>query len=359
MMFLRRLARALASVVALATLCAFVVPATAGASTETSTQAKKLSTAACDGFADYFTIEFLVAFASAFAGFGGDPGTGGGGSAGASQGAKGADGKAKEAPPTPEEIQDIFHLIFSPKLQAVTALLARESPRSIQQVFARQQAVFTRGVDILEGLGLKKQQLAELAKLDLSPNTDVSGVLGKVDLSKAKLRAAAKDFGRDAGALDLNGKVSRVQQRAFQQTGTQCGVFPASPVPCKSLVAADVAAPLVGGTPTVKLDQGSCVFDGPAEPGADQPVMVVDLYRTPRTYDRLVGQLQDPQQVDGDTVVADGFATFGHDKTCGKTLYGRTPHDTIVVAVCAPGDAEVTDAQLTGVRDAVAQAVAA
>jgi hypothetical protein len=340
-----------APIVAIATIGALVLvlalPAGAGA----ASRAAKPSEKACDGFADYFTIEFLVAFASAFAGVGSSSldgttsGTGGTGGTGSSI--------------SGEEIQDIFHLIFSPKLEAVTALLAHEAPPSIQGLFAKQQAVFTRGIDILEGLGLTKHQLQQLATLDLSPDTDVTKLLGDVKISRAKLRAAGKKFGKDAGALDLNRVVSRTQQRAFQQTGTQCGVFPKSPVKCASLVDAGVAAPLLGGAPVVKAEQGSCTYTGPAEPGADEPVMVVDVYPTPRTFGRFAKQLQNPEKLDADSYLTDGFSSFASSKTCGKTLYSRTTAHTIVVALCPPDGAEVTPAQLEQVRDAAAAALAA
>ena len=335
-------------VVALLTLIATLPGLVVPASTASAARTSKVSDKACDGFADYFTIEFLVAFASAFAGIG----SGGLGGSGSSKGGTSSSVSA-------EEIQDIFHLIFSPKLQAVTALLAHEAPSSIQGLFAKQEAVFNRGVDILEGLGLTRKQLQQLAALDLSPNTDVSKVLGDVKVSKAKLRAAGKEFGRDAGALDLNRVVNRAQQRAFQRTGTQCGVFPDSRIKCGSLVGTEVSAPLVGGAPTVKDKQGSCTYTGPAEPGADEPLMIVDVYPTPRTFERFAKQLQSPQNVDADTYLADGFSSFASSKTCGKTLYSRTAADTIVVALCPPGDAEVTADQLVSVRDAAAAALAA
>jgi hypothetical protein len=309
-------------------------PATAGA----STPRQKLSNEACDGFADYFTIEFLVAFASAFAGLGGES-------------AKADDGSTVTA----DDVANTFHLIFSPKLEKITGTLAAESPKSIRKLFARQHAVFAQGVDMLEELGLTKRQLKVLSELDLSPNTDVAQLLGEVKVSKAKLLTAAKDFGKIAAPLDLNDSTTAAQQRAFQQTGTRCGVFPESDLDCESLVGTELSAPLVGGDPAVKNDQGSCTYTGPAGADGDEPVMIVDVYPSPRTFDRLIKALPDAEKV-GDAYVADGFSSFSSTKTCGKTLYSQNDGDTIVVALCPPGDGDVNADDLLQVRDAVVAA---
>ena len=309
-----------------------------------STPAQRLSDEACDAFADYFTIEFLVAFASAFAGLGDD------------LGADSGNGKGQGASTTKEEIENTFHLIFSPKLEAITGTLAEESPKSIRKLFAKQQAVFAEGVDLLEEAGLTKKQLAALAELDLSPDTDLDQVLGDVKISKKKIKAAAKEFGKSASALDLNDKATAAQQRAFQQTGTRCGVFPESDIDCESLVAPELSARLVGGEATVKNDDGSCTYAGPVGADGDEPVMIVDVYPSARSFDRLVRQLPNAQKIDDDSAVADGFSSFSSAKTCGKTLFSKTGDDTIVVALCPPGDGDVAVDDLTEVRDSVVDA---
>ena len=316
-------------------LSAAALPAPAAAP---STRAQKLSTAACDAFADYFTIEFLVAFASAFAGLGEelDSGSGGG-----------------DEQITKEDIQDIFHLVFSPRLESVTATLGKEAPKSIRGLFAKQRAVFADGIDKLEEIGVTKKQLVALARLDLSADADVKQILGDVDIPKRKLTAAAREFGKRADALDLNDEVSKAQQRDFQQTGTTCGVFPASARDCEQLVASDLSSPLVGGEPTVGNNDGSCTYAGPTGADGDEPVMAVDVYQTPRTFERLVEQLQGAEELDPDTRLADGFSSFSSTKTCGKTLYTRTDDQSIVIAVCPPGDGEIDTADLLRVRDSI------
>jgi hypothetical protein len=332
--------RALRHVVATVVIAALVVAATAAPAPASRA---RISAAGCDAFADYFTIEFLVAFASAFAGLGDELGTDGA-------------AKGKKNPVTKEDIQDVFHLVFSPKLEAVTATLAREAPKSIRGLFARQRDVFARGVHQLAGIGLTKRQLAALAKLDLKPDTDIKSVLGDVDLPKAELTAAAREFGKHADDLDLNDVVSKDQQRDFQRTGATCGVFPVTGLDCKSLVSTDLTRALVGGTAKVTNDQGTCTYAGPKDPGGDEPVMMIDVYKTPRAFGRLVEQLQGGESIDEDTHLSQGFSTFSSTKTCGKTLYGRTSDSTVVIAVCAPNDGDIDTARLEQARDEVVAA---
>ena len=144
----------------------------------------------------------------------------------------------------------------------------------------------------LEGLGLTTKQIQALAKIDLAPDTDVKDVLGDVDIPRAKILAAARDFGEDADALNLNDVVTKSQQAAFQRAGSTCGVFPISDLDCASLVGTDVTSRLVGGAATVTNDDGSCVYAGPKDPGGDEPEMVVDVYKTRRSFARSVAQLQ-------------------------------------------------------------------
>jgi hypothetical protein len=333
-----------ASIAALLVVCALVVGVAMPATTVgASTRRAPLSTKACDAFVEYFQIEFLVAFANAFAGLGQDAGSDSGGS---------------DTGPTREQIQDTFHLILSPKLEVLTGTLAQEGPKSIRSLFARQEAVFARGRDILGDAGLTKKQLKALATIDLSPDTDVSEVLGDVKLSKKKIAAAAKEFGEHSADLNLDDTTTPAQQRAFQNAGTGCGVFPGTDVACDSLVSSELQRRLLGGATTVKDDQGSCTFTGPKDARGDEPVLIVDLYGSQRTFDRLVEQLQGGEQVDADTYLTEGFSSFSAVKTCGRTLYSKTADGTLVVALCAPDDGPVATNDLTEVRDSVVTATA-
>ena len=96
-------------VAALMVAVAIVASAQPASPTQPSTRAS-ISNAGCDAFSDYFTIEFLVVFATAFAGLGEELG--------------GTTEPGTDRPVTKEDIQDVFHLIFSPKLEDVTSTLA-------------------------------------------------------------------------------------------------------------------------------------------------------------------------------------------------------------------------------------------
>jgi len=310
----------------------------------------QLSNKACDAFADYFTIEFLVAFASAFAGLGEDLGSDSGRGSG-----NGSNGGGKESV-SAKEIADTFHLVFSPKLANITGTLADEGPRSIRRLFAKQRDVFEYGVELLRKAGLSNKQISALATLDLSPDTDLDEVLGETDIPEKKIEEAADQFGERTGELDLNDEATPRQQRAFQRAGSGCGVFPDSDIDCESLVPSELAAPLVGGEPDVTNDDGSCTYTGPSPSDNDEPVLAVDVYPSARTFERLIEQLQGGQKIDDDAYVTEGFSSFSSIKTCGRTLYSRTDRDTVVVALCPPGDGEVADADLIAVRDAVVAA---
>jgi hypothetical protein len=129
-----------------------------------------------------------------------------------------------------------------------------------------------------------------------------------------------------------------------------------SDINCQTLVGDELTSPLIGGAATVKNDSGSCTYQGPKDPGGDAPVMIIDVYQTPRSFARLVEQLGGGEQIDADTHLADGFSTFSSTKTCGKTLYSRTADSSVVIAVCPPNDGPIATQDLVAVRDAVVAA---
>jgi hypothetical protein len=327
--------------VALATLVGLVALAVpAGASVPE--RVGKLPDTACDAFVDYFQIEFLAAFASAFANVG-----------------QNLDPKSKTGGKgfTQADIQNTFHLIFSPKLEQVTDTLATQGPKSIRHLFAQQRDVYTRGVAILRDIGLTPKQITALATVKLSPDTDLTKLLGDVKLTKGQIRNAARRFGQHAGALNLNDTVTPAQQKSFQDAGTGCGVFPGTDVKCADLVSSDLEQRVLGGPATVKNKQGSCTYTGPSDPGGDTPVMVVDVYDGVRTFDRLFEQLKGGQMVDPNTYITQGFTSFSDTKTCGRTLYSKATAATVVVAACASNDAAIPDDDLAAVRDSVVNAI--
>lgn len=282
--------------------------------------------AACEAFADYFQVEYLVAFASTFAGI----------------------GDKQKAEATRAEIRDTFHLLLSPKLEQVTRTLADGSDPALSKLFVRQAKGFARGVALLEGVGLTKQQIQILSELDLKPETDLQQVVGDVNLDKAELKRAVKKFAASATSIDLNQATSR-ERRAFAAAGTACGVFPAD-VTCSQVVTTDEAAALLGVPATAKNEDGTCTYTGPPDKSRDAAELAVDVYESSLAFDRIAGSAQS-QSVPGvgDAAVAvDGFSSFSSVKTCGRTLIVKQGERTVVVAACT-GDTLPSTEALAGI----------
>jgi hypothetical protein len=286
---------------------------------------------ACEAFADYFQIEYLVAFASAFASLGG-----------------------KQQPKDAEaQIRDTFHLILSPKLQKITETLAAGTRPPARRLFVQQGKVYAKGVALLEGVGLTKDQIQKLSELDLKPETDLQQVIGDVQLDKQELNRAVKKFGATTANLDLNEATAK-ERAAFQAAGTACGVFPAA-LDCATVVTRAEAGSLLGATPKVANEDGTCTYTVAARSaGGDDAVLAVDAYKSSLAYDRLTSSAQN-QAVPGvgDAAVAvDGFNAFSSIKTCGRTLITKQAEQTVVVAACTGAPLPTTDA-LAGVATKV------
>jgi hypothetical protein len=319
--------RALATVVGAMLLAGIASPATAAPREDA---AKPPTRPACEAFADYFQIEFLVAFAAAFAGL----------------------GDQQQAAATEAEIRDTFHLILSPKLEQITRTLADGTDPALRKLFVRQVRAFARGVALLEGVGLTQEQIQVLSELDLTAETDLEQVIGDVDLDQAELERAAEKFGSSSKAIDLD-DATRKEGRAFQGAGSLCGVFPVG-VSCGRVVTTDEAAAVLGGRATTKNDDGTCTYTGSAGTGGDAPELGVDVYQSSLAFDRLStsGQGQSVPGVGDAAVVIDGFNSFTRTNTCGRTLFVKQAEQTVVVAACT-GETLPSNDVLAGVASNV------
>ena len=278
--------------------------------------------AACEAFADYFQVEYLVAFASAFAGI----------------------GDKEKAKATAVEIRDTFHLLLSPKLEQVTRTLADGTDPALRKLFVRQARGFARGVALLEGVGLTKEQIQKLSELDLKPETDLQKVVGDVNLDKAELKRSVKKFGASAKSIDLNEATSK-ERRAFTAAGSACGVFPVG-VNCARVVTPDEAAAVLGGEATTKNQDGTCTYTSSAGNGGDAPELAVDVYQSSLAFDRLgtSAQGQGVPGVGDEAAVVDGFNAFSSTNTCGRTLFVKQAEQTVVVAACTGATSPSTEA---------------
>lgn len=289
------------------------------------------SRATCEAFADYFQVEYLVAFATAFASL----------------------GDANDADKAATEIADTFHLILSPKMERVTRTLARGTSPALRSLFRRQSAAFAAGVELLAGAGITKAQLASLASLDLGPNTDLQAVFGDVRLDKQELDAAVADFHDDAQSLDLNAGTPR-QQRAFAAAGTACGVFPTSDLDCADVVTTDEAAALLGGPTTVKSEDGTCVYALSTAATGGTTELAIDVYESSLAFDRLTQFAENPNIPGvGDAAVSiGGFSSFSSTNSCGRTVIAKQGERTVTVAACT-GDTTPSVEALAGIANDV------
>jgi hypothetical protein len=317
----------LVAAVATASLALGAVPAAAAPS---ATDSAPPTPEACEAFSDYFQIEFLVAFASAFAQVGDE----------------------KDAAKAEAEIRNSFHLLLSPKLEQVTQTLADGTGPPLRKLFRQQAKAFGKGVAMLADLGLSAEQIQSLADVELTAETDLQAVVGDVDLDKQELSRATKKFGATADSIDINGATAK-QKQAFSAAGSSCGVFPVGGE-CRTLVSADEAEAFLGAPAETADDDGTCTYTAKAASAQDDLELAVDVYESTLAYDRLTASSQNQSVPDvGEAAIAiDGFNAFSSIKTCGRTLFVRQGGRTVVVAACV-GDAPPSAESLGAIANTV------
>jgi hypothetical protein len=329
--------RVLAATV-LTAVAAWGVPA-ATASATVANAGTQLSDSYCSAFVDYFTVSFVAEFAAALA------------KSFSSSGTTDTNGKP---PPDPEVIRATFLLVYSPKLDKLSASLSKGGERVLRPVFKDQQAVFAHGRDLLQQAGLTPHQLDAIAsaKIDTS-SAALQDLTGTVKLDEKKLTKLAKQFKGELAALDKE-KGNRRARAAFERAGSQCGAFPSSTVDCTKVLPQSEAATILGDTAT--QDGHDCAYEGPEPTTGLQPKVGVEVYDGARAYNGLVKNVKNGTAVSG---VGDrasshaGYTAYGNEKTCGRTLDVLAGDRTIAVALCLANDAEVTDAQLIDIAKGV------
>jgi hypothetical protein len=286
---------------------AVVAPSAAGATVE---RAPKPTF--CNAFSEYFDLSFQIQFVKAFAGATGDESA-------------------------QEQVGDVFTLVMSPKFEHLASTMADSAPKQIRSMFADQAKVFARGAGVLEDLGVTRQQIQTLATapVELS-NDDLTALLGKVDISKADLEAAATKFNGDA-ALERS-DASQGKRAAFERAITACGIVPGTDVDCDELVEPEEAAAILGSAAQVDASDGSCVYEGSAQDTGDPAELTVEVYEGSRAYQRFTedAQIQSVPDLGKRATAIDGYATFSRTKTCGRTIVVDDGSRTVVVALCVP-----------------------
>lgn len=295
--------------------------------------------ATCEAFGDYFettyTLSFILAFAQGLASAGDD----------ASSGDPTAGGPEDEEFDA-EQLEDIFLLVLSPRLEQATKVLADSGPRALRAPLRAQQQAFGFGTELLrDDLGLTERQIDSLRAADLT-QSDPDDLASSAGIDDAALERAAARFGEEAENLDLEGATTTPkQERAFVTLGERCGVLPAD-LDCDDVLTSADVADLVGSPVDVSDDNGTCEYEGPDDDGFEAPTVAVDVYATATAYAQLTGTAigEAVDDVGTEATRIDGSSTFSSGSSCGATLLVRAdrPDVALAVAVCL-GDEPVTD----------------
>jgi hypothetical protein len=310
-------ATVLASALGLAAL-----PGTAGARTASA----RPSSSTCTSFGEFYSVQFLLAFVGGFA-----------------DAAAGPDKKDEVA-----DAKSVAQLIFSPKLQKVTAELATSAPKVLRNGWSKAAKAYGEGVKILRDLGLTDKQISQLANADLNQNDKVDSkeFNDKYHVTKAELTAAGRKFRKVQTSIFK--KATRTEGAALQTLSVQCGVTPDKSVDCSTLVTDAEVQALVG---PITDSSEACSWDGTKGDTGLKPELAVEVFRNPDVFTQKTKKLTDttPVSVADKALLASGFTSSTRGATCGKTLYVQSGSDTIVVALCLPNDVDPTEAQIVDV----------
>jgi hypothetical protein len=253
------------------------------------------------------------------------------------------------------EAEREFALILSPKLEQLSRVLAENAEPPLDEALRKQADAYAQGVALLQAAGLTQAQVDALAAAptDISSD-DLATLLGGANLQQAGIVRAADQLARIRQKSDI-AAASAPARAAYQRAGVDCGVLPEAGVKCKRLVTAAEASAVLGAKARVANDGNSCLATVGKKPAADGPLLAVDVYRSPRAYDRITAG-NEAQAVAGVGDVASmlrSFNTFGSIKTCGHTLVVKVAERTTVVAVCLGTGVDVPEATLTDLAQKV------
>src|SRR5690606_23776028 len=131
-------------------------------------------------------------------------------------------------------------------------------------------------------------------------NQSPTDLASELDIDQSDLEAAAEKFGESAGDVLEVEDATEAQERALQRFAADCGTVPEPGLDCNELVSEELQEELLGDTAEVENDDGTCTYTVDGEGGVDEPELAVDVYRSPDTFERLVGQYENAEEVDDD-----------------------------------------------------------
>ena len=327
-----RCTRWLAAATCAAVLGSTAAAASAGASAPRPAPSDKY----CEAVQTNYAVTILIGFISAFADIGND-----------------ASGDSGGETADPDEIRGTFLLVLSPALESTSRELAKGGSKRLRKIFAAQGKVFARGVEILkDDVGLTDEQIDALSNIELSTDPNSASELETVfednDIDEDEVKALGKDFAqqlKDTGLADIGPK----QRQEFERLGTRCGVTASTEFACEDLINPEDATAILGVEATVDDDE-PCAYLGPDPETGLQSELAVEVYESARAYERFTESATESDTFDGvgDKAISfEGFSVGGSIKTCGRTLVAVAGERTIVVALCLPDDAPVSDDVLT------------
>ncbi len=341
-----RIIRATALAVTLA-----LVPTLAPAPASATVGRAPLTDDYCSAFSEFYSVTVLVEFSVAlFEAFSRAPGDAEG-----SAGSPSADG---DDLPDADQLRASYYALLSPKLSAVTAELARTSPRALKPLFRQQREIFERGVDLLRDVGIPEAQIDAIAVVSIdSATAEVSQLTGDVDIDDDALDTLAREFLVELDAFD-DVDVSPKAERILDRSSSECGITPSVAYDCDEVLPESEAEAILGDT--VTLEDEGCDYTGPEPVDGLTPEIEVLVYDSARAFDLVIGPVptDDVAGIGDQAVALEGFNADGHSITCGRTLVVTEGDRTIVIALCLGGDdPEVTDEQLVEITEGVLQRI--
>lgn len=280
----------------------------------------------CTSFGEYYQVNFAIALVTGFA--------------------KAFAGEGQEL--SADEARNVALLLLSPKLEPLTADLAKKAPRSIRKLFALQADVYGKGVDLLRGLGLTDAQLDDIANSDLtSPTGDSQDFTDAFGITKQDVTDAAAKLGKEIDKAKGSVEPTARQRKALDKLTVDCGTTPDGNVDCDKLFPKDEVQALIG---EIDKSGDSCQWEAVEPETGLTPKLAVNVFRSPGTFDQrketYADRATDVTGVGDKAFIAAGFTSQTSGSTCGKTIVVLSGGDTVIVSLCPPGDTDPTDDQM-------------